>query len=66
MRDLWSICPMHPHEMADRQAILDKLAMALVVQRQRGLSGHWSYDLGLHRNMLSAYYSIMDGAEIVE
>ena len=33
----------------------DELRKKLQVERQRGLDGHWSYDVGRHRAMLEAF-----------
>jgi hypothetical protein len=49
-----------PSEIADttragRLRLLGKLRRALRGERQRGLAGHWSYDLARHRQLLAAY-----------
>lgn len=48
-----------PHELGDtsrsgRQHLLTKLRRALRAERQRGASGHGSYDLGRHTALLEA------------
>jgi hypothetical protein len=49
-----------PHEIEDeslsgRERILAKLRQALRAERRRGLSGHWTYDLGRHVELLRVY-----------
>ena len=51
---------MWPHEIEDeslsgRQKILAKLRQALRAERRRGLSGHWTYDLARHVELLRVY-----------
>lgn len=48
-----------PHELEDYSdegtfLILEKLRKALRAERQRGRSGHWSYDLNRHMALLDA------------
>lgn len=38
----------------------DELKRKLQVERQRGLDGHWGYDVNRHRAMLSAYRIILE------
>jgi hypothetical protein len=57
---LASLLPLWPHEAADttyagRLRLLAKLRRALRKERQKGLAGHWSYDLARHRKLLSEY-----------
>ncbi len=59
-RDLGRLVPLWPSEIEDRspagrQRLLAALRKALRSERQRGLSGHWTYDLARHRNLLEAY-----------
>jgi hypothetical protein len=49
-----------PHELEDkslraRQGILARLRQALRAERRRGLSGHWTYDLARHVELLRVY-----------
>jgi hypothetical protein len=49
-----------PHEIEDesvsgRERILAKLRQALRAERRRGLSGHWTYDLARHVELLRVY-----------
>ncbi|MBL8564799.1 MAG: hypothetical protein JNM89_03680 [Hyphomicrobiaceae bacterium] len=55
-----------PAELADRTRqgrarLVGRLRRALREERQRGLAGHWTYDLARHAQLLAAYR-----AEIVE
>jgi hypothetical protein len=40
---------------ADHARLLAKLRRALRAERQRGLGGHWAYDLARHAQLLRAY-----------
>lgn len=58
--DLPRLIPMWPHELLDdsaqrQAAIVAMLRRALAQERQRGLGGHWSYDLARHARLLAAY-----------
>jgi hypothetical protein len=49
-----------PHELEDespaaRRMILAKLRRALRAERRRGVSGHWTYDLARHVELLRVY-----------
>jgi hypothetical protein len=49
-----------PHELEDESAearlrVLDRLRKALRAERQRGLAGHWTYDLARHIELLRLY-----------
>ena len=49
-----------PHETEDdspagRQRVLAKLRCALRAERRRGVSGHWTYDLARHIELLRVY-----------
>lgn len=59
-KDLPRLLPLWPQELADaslpgRLAILAKLRRALRTERQRGIAGHWAYDLARHDALLRAY-----------
>lgn len=59
-RDLPKLIGMWPAEIADiskagRERLIAKLKRALRAERQRGLAGHWSYDLARHSQLLEAY-----------
>lgn len=61
-RDLGGLLPLWPEELWDdslpqHQKLLHKLARALRRERQRGLAGHWTYDLNRHASLLKAYRS---------
>jgi hypothetical protein len=61
-RDLVRLLPLWPHEVADetpegRRRIVALLRRALRAERQRGLAGHWTYDLSRHAQLLAAYRS---------
>jgi hypothetical protein len=54
------LLPIGPDEIADqsaatRQAILARLSRALRAERNRGRSGHWTYDLNRHLALSQAY-----------
>lgn len=58
-RELGRLIPVWPALVADlsvagRQAMIGVLRRALRAERQRGLSGHWSYDLARHAQLLDA------------
>jgi len=59
-RDLLRLLPLWPHEIADHspaghRRILLLLRRALRAERQRGLAGHWTYDLSRHAQLLTLY-----------
>lgn len=59
-RDLPRLLPLWPRELltessADHLRLLARLRSALRVERRRGLSGHWAYDLARHAQLLRAY-----------
>jgi hypothetical protein len=59
-RDLPKLLPLWPHEMAlasagDHARLLARMRRALRIERQRGIAGHWAYDLARHAQLLRAY-----------
>jgi hypothetical protein len=59
-RDLLRLLPLWPHEVADetpagRRRIIALLRRALRAERQRGLAGHWTYDLSRHAQLIAVY-----------
>ena len=59
-RDLARLLALWPDEMACRsrlehRRLLARLETALRRERQRGIGGHWSYDLARHAQLLAAY-----------
>lgn len=59
-RDLPRLVALWPADLADtsrgaRLRLLAKLRSALRRERQRGLAGHWCYDLARHAGLLAAY-----------
>ena len=57
---LCSVLALWPQEIEDdslagRLLIVAKLRRALRAERQRGLAGHWTYDLARHAELLRAY-----------
>ena len=58
-RDLPKLLPLREWELAAvsaaEHALLARLRRALRAERQRGLSGHWTYDLARHAQLLRAY-----------
>jgi hypothetical protein len=58
--DLPRLLPMWPKELSDlsvagRKRVIATLRRALKAERQRGLAGHWTYDLARHAQLLAAY-----------
>jgi hypothetical protein len=58
--DLPKLVGLWPAEIADcsregRKRLVAKLKRALRQERLRGLSGHWTYDLARHSQLLEAY-----------
>jgi hypothetical protein len=58
-RALAGLLPLWPHEIADRSAagrqrVCQLLTAALRRERQCGVSGHWTYDLGRHAALARA------------
>lgn len=58
--ELMRLLPLWPHEIADttpngRRRLLALLRGALRAERQRGLAGHWTYDLSRHAQLLKLY-----------
>jgi len=59
-RDLPRLLPLWPHEVetpsaSDHARLLAMMRRALRRERQRGLAGHWTYDLARHAQLLRAY-----------
>jgi hypothetical protein len=59
-RELATLLPVWPLEIFDRSKagrlrLLAQLRRALRAERQRGRTGHWTYDLARHRRLLEAY-----------
>lgn len=59
-RDLPRLLPLWPHEvdppdLAAHASLLARMRRALRLERQRGLAGHWTYDLARHALLLQAY-----------
>lgn len=59
-RELIGLVRLWPAQIADtgtagRMRVLSLLRRALRSERRRGLSGHWSYDLARHHQLLRAY-----------
>jgi len=59
-RDLPRLLPLWPHEiaaesLAEHARLLARVRRALRVERQRGIGGHWTYDLARHAQLLHAY-----------
>lgn len=58
--ELPRILPLWPYELDDetpegRRRIVCKLRRALRAERRRGVSGHWTYDLARHAELLRIY-----------
>ena len=59
-KELPRVLPLWPHELDDespqgRRNIIVKLRRALRAERQRGIAGHWTYDLARHVDLLRVY-----------
>jgi hypothetical protein len=59
-RDLPRLIGLWPWEIQDQtlaghERLLKLLRRALRLERQRGLAGHWTYDLARHASLLNAY-----------
>jgi hypothetical protein len=59
-RDLPKLIGLWPWEIEDQtlvghERLLALLRRALRLERQRGLAGHWTYDLARHASLLKAY-----------
>jgi Family of unknown function (DUF6477) len=57
--DLVRLLPLWPDELADdsiagRTKVLRMLERAMRAERQRGVGGHWAYDLSRHANLMWA------------
>lgn len=64
-RDLPRLVALWPAEIADtsevgRLRLLARLRAALRRERQRGIGGHWCYDLARHAQLLAAYKAEVD------
>lgn len=60
--DLPRLIPLWPAELRDQSEagqknVLKKLEKALRAERQRGQTGHWSYDLDRHLGLVRAHKS---------
>ncbi len=58
-RDLAKL-PLWPHEIqvlnaGEHARLLARMRRALRLERQRGIAGHWAYDLARHAQLLRAY-----------
>jgi hypothetical protein len=58
-KDLARLLPLWPEELADasiagRSKLVQMLERALRAERQRGVGGHWSYDLSRHAALMWA------------
>jgi hypothetical protein len=51
---LWE-CELETPSEAEHARLLARLRRALRAERQRGLGGHWTYDLARHAQLLRAY-----------
>ena len=59
-RDLPKLLPLWPHEIeisniSEHARLLARMRRALRIERQRGIAGHWAYDLARHAQLLRAY-----------
>ncbi len=68
MRDLPGLLALWPWELEDtsleaHQKLVAQLRKALRAERQRGIAGHWTYDVARHARLLAAYRSEADSLE---
>ena len=59
-RDLPKLLPLWPHEIeissiSEHARLLARMRRALRAEHQRGIAGHWAYDLARHAQLLRAY-----------
>ena len=64
-RDLPRLLPLWPHEIetasiGEHARLLARMRRALRLERQRGIAGHWAYDLARHARLLCAYRAETD------
>lgn len=67
--DLPRILAVWPQELADltlagRERMLTRLKQALRAERQRGIAGHWTYDVSRHAQLITAFKS--EAREVAE
>jgi hypothetical protein len=69
-RDLPRLLPLWPDETtintrAAQTALVARLRRALRAERQRGIAGHWTYNLARHADLLRAYRAELAGVQEV-
>jgi hypothetical protein len=47
---------------ASQHALIARLRRALRAERQRGVAGHWTYNLSRHADLLRAYRAELESA----
>ena len=67
--DLPRLLAVWPQELADmtlagRERMLARLKQALRAERQRGVAGHWTYDVSRHAQLITAFKS--EAREVAE
>jgi hypothetical protein len=70
-RDLPRLLPLWPHETviatpAAQHALVARLRRALRAERQRGVAGHWAYNLARHADLARAYRAELQGTRGVQ
>jgi hypothetical protein len=71
VRELSRLLPLWPDEIADespgaRRRLVAIMRRALRAERQRGIGGHWTYDLARHAQLLEAYRTELAALKDVE
>jgi uncharacterized protein YcaQ len=69
-RDLPRLLPLWPdettiHTQGAQTALIARLRRALRAERQRGIAGHWTYNLARHADLLRAYRAELAGVQVV-
>jgi len=70
-RELSRLLPLWPDEIADeshgaRRRLVAIMRRALRAERQRGIGGHWTYDLARHAQLLEAYRTELAALKDIE
>ena len=69
-REKSALLPMWPHELSDvslagRRSRIAVLRRTLRAERQRGVAGHWTYDLARHWALLRWYRTEVAELEVI-
>lgn len=71
VRELSRLLPLWPDEISDeshgaRRRLVAIMRRALRAERQRGIGGHWTYDLARHAQLLAAYRTELAALKDIE